>query len=138
LEEQKKKKGSETSASGINIIKINIAVSSSDSWVFDTGSMIHTCKSLLWLSMTRRFAKGKLDVHVGNGEKVAAIAVGIFHLPLLLRLVLKLNNCYCIPTLCKNIISSLYLEEGYDHEIIIKNKRCSIYYNDIRNRIMKQ
>jgi hypothetical protein len=35
LEEQKKK-GSETSASGINVIEINIAVSSSDSWVFDT------------------------------------------------------------------------------------------------------
>jgi hypothetical protein len=29
-------------ASGINIIEINIAVSSSDSWNFDTGSMIHT------------------------------------------------------------------------------------------------
>jgi hypothetical protein len=24
---------------------------------------------------------------------------------------LKLNNCYCIPILCKNIISSLYKEE---------------------------
>jgi hypothetical protein len=46
LKEQKKKKGSETSTSGINVIEINIAVSSSDSWVFDTGSMIHTCKSL--------------------------------------------------------------------------------------------
>jgi hypothetical protein len=46
FEEQKKKKGSETSTSGINVIEINIAISSSDSWVFDTGSMIHTCKSL--------------------------------------------------------------------------------------------
>jgi hypothetical protein len=92
LEEQNKKKGSETSASGINVIKINIAVSSSDSWVFDTGSMIHTCKSLLWLSMTRRFAKGELNVRVGIGAKVTAIAVSTFHLPLLLRLVLKLNN----------------------------------------------
>jgi hypothetical protein len=45
LEEQKKKE-SETSASGINVIGINIAVSSSDSWVFDTESMIHTCKLL--------------------------------------------------------------------------------------------
>jgi hypothetical protein len=35
LEEQKKK-GRGTSASGINVIEINIAVSSSDSWVFDT------------------------------------------------------------------------------------------------------
>jgi hypothetical protein len=46
LEEQKKKKGSETSTSGINVIEINIAVSSSDSWVFDTRSMIHTGKLL--------------------------------------------------------------------------------------------
>jgi hypothetical protein len=43
---RKKKKGSEASASSINIIEINIVVSSNDSWVFDTRSMIHTCKSL--------------------------------------------------------------------------------------------
>jgi hypothetical protein len=66
LEEQKKKKGSETSTSGINVIEINFAVSSSDSWVFDTGSMIYTCKSLQGLSQTRRFATGELDVRVGN------------------------------------------------------------------------
>jgi hypothetical protein len=46
FEEQKEKKGSETSVFGINVIEINIAVPSSDSWVFNTGSMIHTCKSL--------------------------------------------------------------------------------------------
>jgi hypothetical protein len=46
LGEQKKKKGSETSALGINVIEINIAICSSDSWVFHTGSMIHTYKSL--------------------------------------------------------------------------------------------
>jgi hypothetical protein len=42
LEEQNKKKGSETSSSGISVIEINIAVSSSDSWVFDIRLMIHT------------------------------------------------------------------------------------------------
>jgi hypothetical protein len=131
LEEQKKKKGSETSASGINDIAINIVVSSSDSWVFDTRTMIHTCKSLQGLSLTRRFAKGELDVRVGNGAKVTTIAAGIFHLPLPSRLVLKLNNCYCIPSLYKNIISSSCLEEVDGYEIIIKNKHCSIYYNDI-------
>jgi hypothetical protein len=44
---------------------------------------------------------------------------------------LELNNCYCIPALCKNIISSSCLEEVDGYEIIIKNKCCSIYYNDI-------
>jgi hypothetical protein len=130
LEEQKKEKGSETSASGINVIEIIIAISSNDSWVFDTGSMIHTCKSLQGLSLTRRFAKGELDVHVGNGAKVAAIAVDTFHLPIPSGLVLELNNCYCIRALCKNIISSC-LEEVDGYEIIIKNKRCSLYYNGI-------
>jgi hypothetical protein len=53
------------------------------------------------LSLTRRFAKVELDVHVWNGAKVAAIAVGTFHLPLPSRLFLELNNCHCIPALCK-------------------------------------
>jgi hypothetical protein len=44
---------------------------------------------------------------------------------------LELNNCYCIPALCQNIISSSCLEEVDGYEIIIKNKCCSIYYNDI-------
>jgi hypothetical protein len=132
FEEQKTKKRSETSiSSGINVIEINITVSSTDSWVFDTRLMIHTCKSLQGLSLTRIFAKGELDVRVGNGAKVAAIAVGTYHLSLSSGLVFELNNCYCIPTLCKNIISSSCLEEVDGYEIIIKNKRCSIYYNDI-------
>jgi hypothetical protein len=83
------------------------------------------------LSLTRRLAKGELDVHVGIGAKVAAIAVSTFHLSLPSGLVLELNNYYCIPDLCKNIISSSCLEEVHGYEIIIKNKRCSIYYNGI-------
>ena len=114
LEDLKNKKGSETSASGMNVInitEINIAMSSSESWVFDTGSMIHTCKSLQGLQRTRRFARGELDVRVGNGAKVAVMAVGTYHLSLPSGLVLELNNCYCIPALSKNIISSSCLEE---------------------------
>jgi hypothetical protein len=131
--EVQKKKGSGTSTSGINVIEINIALSSSDSWIFDIGSMIHTCKSLQGLSLNRRFANGKLDVHVDNGAKVKDIAVGTFHLSLPSGLVLELNNCYCIPSLCKHIISSSCLEEVDGYEIIIKNKHCSIYYNGIFN-----
>jgi hypothetical protein len=93
--------------------------------------MIHTCKSLQGPSLTRRFAKGELDVRVSNGAKVAAIEIDTYHLPLPSGLVFELNNCYCIAALCKNIISSLCLEEVDGYEIIIKNKRCSIYYNDI-------
>jgi hypothetical protein len=131
LEEQKNKNGSETFTSGINVIETNIAVSSSDSWIFDTRSMIHTSKSLQGLSLTRRFTKGELDVCVGNGANVAVIVVDTYHLPFPLDLVLKLNNCYCIPSLCKNIISSSCLEVVDVYDFIIKNKHCSIYYNGI-------
>jgi hypothetical protein len=93
--------------------------------------MIHTCKSLQRLSLTGRFANGELDVHVGNGANVASIAVSTYHLLLPSGLVLELNNCYCIPALCKNIISSSCLDEVDGYEIIIKNKCCSIYYNVI-------
>jgi hypothetical protein len=132
--EDLKKKGSETSTSGINIInitEINIDIASSESWVFDTSSMIHTCKSLQGLQRTRRFARGELDVRVGNGAKVAVMAVGTYHFSLPSGLVLELNNCYYIPALNKNIISSSCLEEVDGYEIVIKSKHYSIYYNDI-------
>jgi hypothetical protein len=99
--------------------------------VFDTGSMIHSCKSLQGLRKTRRFAKGEMDVRVGNGARVAVIAVDTYNLSLPSGLVLELNNCYCIPSISKNIISSSCLEEVDGYEVVIKNKRCSIYYNDI-------
>jgi hypothetical protein len=44
---------------------------------------------------------------------------------------LELNNYYCIPALCKDIISSSCLEEVDDYGIIIKNKCFLIYYNGI-------
>jgi hypothetical protein len=44
---------------------------------------------------------------------------------------LEFNNCYCIPALCKNIITPSCLEDVNGYGIIIKNKRCSIYYNSI-------
>jgi hypothetical protein len=83
------------------------------------------------LSLSRRFAKSELNIHVGNGAKVVAIAVDTFHVPLPSGLVLELNNCYCIPALCKNIISSSCLKEINGYEIIMKNKHCPIYYNGI-------
>ncbi|KAJ1277336.1 hypothetical protein BS78_05G286900 [Paspalum vaginatum] len=129
--EEKKKKGSEASALGINVIEINLATSSSGSWVFDAGSMIHICKSLQGLSQTRSFARDELDVRVGNGAKVAVLAVGTYRLSLPSGLVMELNNCYFIPALSRNIISSSCLEEDGGYEIIIKNKCCSVYLNNV-------
>jgi hypothetical protein len=59
------------------------------------------------------------------------LVVSTYHLSLPSGLVLELNNCYCIPALRKNIISSSCLDEVDGYEIVIKNKRCSIYYNSL-------
>ena len=44
---------------------------------------------------------------------------------------MELNNCYNIPPLCKNIISSSCLIEDGGYKIIIENKCCSIYLNNM-------
>jgi hypothetical protein len=125
LEEKKKR-----AALGINIIEINLATRSNDAWVFDTGAMIHRCKSLQALKRVRPVARNEVDLHVRNGAKVVALAVGVYPLSLPSGLVLELNNCYHVPALNKNIISSSCLEdEGY--EFRIKDKCCSIFLNDM-------
>ncbi|WVZ85239.1 LOW QUALITY PROTEIN: hypothetical protein U9M48_032186 [Paspalum notatum var. saurae] len=116
LEEKKNQKESETYASGINVIEINLATSSSGSW---------------GLNQTRSFARGVLNVCVSNGANVAVLAVGTYSLSLPSGLVLELNNCYFIPALSKNIISSSCLEDDGGYEIIIKNKCCSVYLNNM-------
>jgi hypothetical protein len=93
--------------------------------------MIHTFKSLQGLRKTRTFVKCEMDVCVGNGARVVVIVVSTYNLSLPSRLVLELNNCYCIPSLSKNIIPSSCLEEVDGYEIVIKNNRYSIYYNNI-------
>jgi hypothetical protein len=68
--------------------------------------MIYTCKSLQGLKIIRHFATDDVDLHVGNGAKVAALAVGTYSLLLPSGLVLEFNNCYFVPALNKNIIST--------------------------------
>jgi len=74
--EEKKKNGGATSTQGINIIETNPATCSNNACVFDTGAMIHTCKSLQGLKIIRRFARDDVDLRVENGAKVAALAIG--------------------------------------------------------------
>ncbi|KAK8593024.1 hypothetical protein V6N12_045113 [Hibiscus sabdariffa] len=49
------------------------------------------------LHMRRNLAKGDVDLRVGNGVRVAALAVGTYVLSLPSGLVLNLENCYFVP-----------------------------------------
>ena len=120
MEDLKKKKGSETSSSGIYVIEVNVATSSSTSWVLDTGCVSHICINVQGLKESRTLAKGEVDLHVGNGVRVAALAVGTFQLLLPSGMVLELNNCYYVPAISRNIIFVSCLDVKGFH-FIIKN-----------------
>jgi len=69
-----------------------------------------------------------VDLRVGNGARVAALAVGTFHLSLPSGMVLEINNCYHVPAISRNIIyiSCLDLDE-----FSINDKCCSFDRGDI-------
>ena len=56
------------------------------------------------LKRSRQLKKGKVDLQVGNGAKVAALAVGSYEHTFPSGLLLVLDNCHYVPTMCRNII----------------------------------
>ncbi|KAK8539407.1 hypothetical protein V6N12_043033 [Hibiscus sabdariffa] len=74
LEEFKKAKTVGASVSGIYVIDVNMSTSSS--WVLDTGCGSHICTSVQGLHTRRNLAKGDVDLRVGNGARV--VDLGIF------------------------------------------------------------
>ncbi|KAK8993390.1 hypothetical protein V6N11_033491 [Hibiscus sabdariffa] len=72
LEDVKKVKAVGASVSGIYVIDVNMSTSSS--WVLDTGYGSHICTSVQGLHTRRSLAKGDVDLRVGNGARVAALA----------------------------------------------------------------
>ncbi|KAK8661417.1 hypothetical protein V6N13_091022 [Hibiscus sabdariffa] len=72
LEEVKKAKAVGASVSGIYVIDVNMSTSSS--WVLDIGCGSDICTSVQGLHTRRNLAKGDIDLRVGNGARVAALA----------------------------------------------------------------
>ncbi|KAL0439194.1 UNVERIFIED_CONTAM: Retrovirus-related Pol polyprotein from transposon TNT 1-94 [Sesamum latifolium] len=143
------KNGSVASTSGIYVIEINIT--SFSSWVLDTGCVSHICSNVQGLRRTRELEKGEVDLRVGNGARVVALAVGTYVLSLPSGLTLELNNCY-IPSVNKNLISVSTLDSedmdepttykaamaGADFEkwlIAMKSEMESVYDNQVWNLV---
>ena len=94
LEDLKKKKSSEATTSGIYVIEVNLSTSAS--WVLDTRCGCHICVNMHGLRSSRSLAKGKVDLRVGNGARVAALAVGVYDLTFPSGLVFQLKSCYFV------------------------------------------
>ncbi|VFQ82726.1 unnamed protein product [Cuscuta campestris] len=64
--------------SGIYVIEVNM--SDITSWVMDTGCGSHICTSMQNLHECRQLTEGEIQLKVGNGALVYALAVGTYNL----------------------------------------------------------
>jgi hypothetical protein len=63
---------------------------------------------------SRSVKKGKVDFHMGNNARVAALNVGMMQLHLPSGFIMELNICYFVPSLSQNIMSpSCLMKDGY-------------------------
>ena len=66
------------------------------------------------LRNSRKLAKGESNLQVGNGARVAVVAIGTYVLNLHSGICLNLDNCFRVLALTKNIISvSCLNKKGY-------------------------
>ena len=78
----------------------------------------------------RKLNKGEVDLRVGNGSRIAALEVGDLEKALPSGLVFCLENIYYVPAMSRNIISISCLDRN-GFSIVIKNKCCSIYKDEV-------
>ena len=84
------------------------------------------------LKQSRRLRDGELTLRVGNGARVAAVAVGTYSLCLPTGVVLELRDCLYVPSATRNLISiSRLVMDGY--KFIFESNVCSIY---LRNNLI--
>ena len=113
---------------GIYVIEVN-TVSYGNLWVLDTGCDSHICTDMQGLRDNMKLTKGESDLRVGNGARVAAVAIGTYVLNLPSGFCLYLDNCFCVPALTKNISSVSCLNKKGFHLKFCDNS-CHIMLND--------
>ena len=115
-----KKAGKVLPSTGIFVIETLLATSSTD-WIFDTGSCAHICRNVQALKSKRHLEKGEVQLRVGNGTCIFAMAVGKVEITLSSGFVLELKDVYVVPSITQNIISISCLDlDGFN--VAIKNK----------------
>ena len=84
------------------------------------------CRNLKEVELT----KGEVDLGVGNGARVVALAIGTYHLSLPTGLIIELEYCYFVLTISRSIICVSCLDKkGFS--FLIKHNNYSIYLNEL-------
>ena len=91
------------------MISLHLSDSYDNTWVLDTNSAYHICNSLQVLARPRRLERGEMDIKMGNGAKVAVVAISKVALHLPGGAIIALDVCYFVSSIIKNIISILCL-----------------------------
>nr|GEW49014.1 retrotransposon protein, putative, Ty1-copia subclass [Tanacetum cinerariifolium] len=115
----KKKKNAASRAGGLGIFVIELNTILNRSWIYDTGCGTHICNTTHGLRESRKLKPRALSLYVGNGQREAVEAIGVFYLCLLSELEIVLNNCHYAPSITKGVISvSRLYEDGFNNRFM--------------------
>ena len=112
------------------MIKLNMSLNQTYTWVLDTACGSHICNSLQELRRSKTLKKEEVILRMGNGARVVAVAVGSFDLLMPTGKTIILDNYYFIPSIVRNIISIPMLDlDGFS--FVIENNKCLIFRNNV-------
>jgi hypothetical protein len=84
-------------------------------WWIDSGATIHVANSLQGFHMRKTLRRGERSIRVTNGIEAEVEAIGQLPLELNNGFILHLHNILYVPSLSRNLISVLCLNnDGYD------------------------
>nr|KAJ0210548.1 hypothetical protein LSAT_V11C400168580 [Lactuca sativa] len=95
----------------LNVMKMNIGSATVPNTYRNLRRSKPTSLAPQGLRNVRELRDGDLELHVGNGNRVAIKAIGQYHLFLPNVLNLIFNNCCYVPSITRNIISTSRLYE---------------------------
>ncbi|RVX10077.1 Retrovirus-related Pol polyprotein from transposon TNT 1-94 [Vitis vinifera] len=94
--------------------EINLAVVPTDTWWIDTGATTHISVTMQGCLRSRMPTDGERYIYVGNSNKVAVKAIGLFRLQLDSGCTLDLEETFVVPSFRRNLISVSCLDKfGY-------------------------
>ncbi|GJY28817.1 zinc finger, CCHC-type containing protein [Tanacetum coccineum] len=128
----KKKKNAASGAGGSGIFTIELNTFLNRSWIYDTGCGTHICNTTHGLRASRKLKPGALSLYVGNGQREAVEAIGVFYLCLPSGLEIVLNNCHYAPSITRGVISvSRLYEDGFINRFVNNTIQVSVYFSAI-------
>ncbi|GJX07567.1 zinc finger, CCHC-type containing protein [Tanacetum coccineum] len=115
----KKKKNAASGAGGSGIFTTELNTFLNRSWIYDSRCGTHICNTMHGLRASRKLKPGALSLYVGNGQRKAVEAIGIFYLCLPSGLEIVLNNCHFAPSITRGVISvSRLYEDGFINRFV--------------------